>query len=35
MITMVRGMLCSFAHDASAGDPDNDGDIDIYACNVC
>ena len=29
-----KGMLCSFAHDASAGDPDNDGDIDIYACNV-
>jgi hypothetical protein len=27
-------MLCGFAHDASAGDPDNDGDIDIYACNV-
>ena len=29
-----KGMLCGFAHDASAGDPDNDGDIDIYACNV-
>ena len=29
-----KGMLCSFAHDASAGDPDGDGDIDIYACNV-
>ena len=29
-----KGMLCSFAHDASAGDPDNDGDIDIYACNI-
>lgn len=29
-----EGMLCSFAHDASAGDPDGDGDIDIYACNV-
>jgi len=29
-----EGMLCGFAHDASAGDPDGDGDIDIYACNV-
>lgn len=29
-----NGMLCSFAHDASAGDPDGDGDKDIYACNV-
>ena len=29
-----NGMLCSFAHDASAGDPDGDGDADIYACNV-
>ena len=29
-----KGILCSFAHDASAGDPDGDGDIDIYACNV-
>ena len=24
----------AFAHDASAGDPDNDDDVDIYACNV-
>ena len=29
-----NGMLCSFAHDASSGDPDGDGDADIYACNV-
>jgi hypothetical protein len=29
-----KGMLCSFAHDASTGDPDGDGDQDIYACNV-
>ena len=29
-----NGLLCGFAHDASAGDPDGDGDIDIYACNV-
>ena len=29
-----NGMLCSFAHDASTGDPDGDGDADIYACNV-
>ena len=28
------GMLCGFAHDASAGDVDGDGDIDIYACNI-
>ncbi len=28
------GMLCGFAHDASAGDVDGDGDIDIFACNV-
>ncbi len=29
-----KGQLCNFAHDASAGDPDGDGDIDIYACNI-
>ena len=29
-----NGMLSSFAHDASAGDPDGDSDADIYACNV-
>lgn len=29
-----NGQLCNFAHDASAGDPDFDGDIDIYACNI-
>jgi len=29
-----NGQLCNFAHDASAGDPDGDGDIDIYACNI-
>ena len=29
-----EGQLCNFAHDASAGDPDSDGDIDIYACNI-
>ena len=28
------GQLCNFAHDASAGDPDSDGDIDIFACNI-
>ena len=28
------GQLCNFAHDASAGDPDSDGDLDIYACNI-
>jgi len=29
-----KGMLCNFAHDASSGDPDGDGDFDIFACNV-
>ena len=29
-----NGQLCNFAHDASAGDPDGDGDVDIYACNI-
>ena len=29
-----NGQLCNFAHDASAGDPDGDGDTDIYACNI-
>ena len=29
-----NGKLCGFSHDASAGDFDNDGDIDIYACNI-
>ena len=29
-----KGQLCNFAHDASAGDPDGDGDIDLYACNI-
>ena len=28
------GQLCNFAHDASAGDPDYDGDTDIFACNI-
>ena len=28
------GQLCRFAHDASAGDFDGDGDFDIYACNI-
>ena len=28
------GENCGFAHDASAGDFDADGDFDIYACNV-
>ena len=28
------GQLCNFAHDASAGDPDSDGDTDIFACNI-
>ncbi len=29
-----EGQLCNFAHDASSGDPDGDGDIDIFACNI-
>ncbi len=29
-----NGKLCGFSHDASAGDFDNDGDVDIYACNI-
>ena len=29
-----NGQLCNFAHDASAGDPDADGDIDVFACNI-
>tara|TARA_Y100000992_G_scaffold148847_1_gene99215 strand:+ start:1138 stop:2985 length:1848 start_codon:yes stop_codon:yes gene_type:complete len=29
-----NGQLCGFAHDASVGDPDADGDIDIFACNI-
>ena len=29
-----NGQLCNFAHDASVGDPDSDGDIDIFACNI-
>jgi len=29
-----EGQLCGFAHDASVGDPDSDGDIDIFACNI-
>ena len=29
-----NGQLCNFAHDASSGDPDADGDIDIFACNI-
>lgn len=28
------GLLCRFAHDASSGDPDGDGDIDLFACNI-
>jgi hypothetical protein len=28
------GQLCRFAHDASGGDPDSDGDIDLFACNM-
>ena len=28
------GVLCGFAHDASSGDFDNDGDMDIFACNM-
>ena len=29
-----EGENCGFAHDASTGDFDGDGDFDIYACNV-
>ena len=29
-----NGQLCNFAHDSSAGDPDADGDIDVFACNI-
>lgn len=29
-----QGKLCGFSHDASGGDFDNDGDIDIFACNI-
>jgi hypothetical protein len=29
-----QGQKCGFAHDASAGDFDGDGDFDIYACNL-
>lgn len=28
------GQLCRFAHDASGGDPDGDGDVDLFACNM-
>ena len=33
-----NGKLCGFSHDASAGDFDNDGDIDIcmqYSASKC
>ena len=29
-----EGKLCGFSHDSSSGDFDNDGDIDIFACNI-
>ena len=29
-----EGKECGFSHDASGGDFDNDGDIDIFACNI-
>ncbi len=29
-----QGQICNFAHDASSGDPDGDGDLDIFACNI-
>ena len=29
-----EGKKCGFSHDASGGDFDNDGDIDIFACNI-
>ena len=29
-----NGQLCGFIYDASASDPDADGDIDIFACNI-
>lgn len=29
-----EGQKCGFAHDASSGDFDSDGDFDIFACNL-
>ena len=29
-----EGKQCGFSHDTSSGDFDNDGDIDIFACNI-
>ena len=29
-----NGKICGFSHDASTGDFDNDGDYDIFACNL-
>ena len=29
-----NAQLSGFGHDASVGDPDADGDIDIFACNI-
>ena len=29
-----EGPLCGFAHDASSGDPDGDGDTDLFACGI-
>ena len=29
-----EGKECGFSHDASSGDFDNDGDVDIFACNI-
>ena len=29
-----NGKICGFSHDASTGDFDNDGDYDVFACNL-
>ena len=29
-----KGLACGFSHDASSGDPDGDGDMDVFTCNM-